>query len=141
MSEHIFIFFITCAEYNKLYILRTNLIHDICHKVKSFLVCKSWYNTNHEFTFILCKSKFFLKCNLVLPFLLTECNLIIISHKTLICLRIVYIIIDTIYNTRKTISTCIHKSIKMLSVKRSLYLFRICGTYSCNSVSIYNSAL
>ena len=96
MSEHILISLFTGTKNNKLYIFCTKLIHNICYKIKSLLICKSRYKPNHKLTLILCESKFLLKCNLVLPLFFSKGYLIIVVVNSLICLWVIFIIINTI---------------------------------------------
>ena len=139
MSEHILVSFFSSTKNNKLYIFSTELIHDICYKVKSFLVCKSWNETNHKLSLILCKSKFLLKCNFILPLFFSEGYLVIIVGNSLICLWIIFIIINTINDAGQNVGSCSHKTIKILPIEWRLDLFCICFTNCCNTVCIYNT--
>ena len=141
MAKHIFIFFLTSAEHNKLQIVLAHLIHHIGDQIKSFLVGQTRNNTNHESGIVLLQSEFSLKCPLIFYLLLTEIPNVVLVFDQLICLRIILIVINTIYNTAQTIGTSSHQTIQTFSVKRCLNLFRIRFADCRHRVCINDTAL
>ena len=81
------------------------------------------------------------KLQLILHLLLTECGCIIACSQILICLRVKFIIIDTIYNSPQAVSTGTKKSVKTFSIEWCLNLICICVTYCSNSISKDYTAL
>ena len=82
VAEHIFIPFISGSQHNQLYIFRTDLIHHTLYQVKSLLVLR--------------QSQLRLQRLFILGFLLAECLCVIILYDPFICLRIKFIVINTI---------------------------------------------
>ena len=113
VAEHILITFLTGTKNNDLNCILAQLIHDVSDQVKSFLVCKTGYDTDHHGLRILLKSKIFLKLDLVLDLLFTEILGIVISGDVRICLRIKFIVINTIYNTAQAVGSRIEKTIQL----------------------------
>ena len=96
VAEHIFIPFISGSQHNQLYIFRTDLIHHTLYQVKSLLVGQTGDDTDHELFLVLRQSQLRLQRLFILGFLLAECLCVIILYDPFICLRIKFIVIDTI---------------------------------------------
>ena len=90
--------------------------------------------------FILLQSQFSLQGQFIFYFHFAEINRIIITWQCLICLRIIFIIIDTIQNTAELSGAGAEKSVQTLTVERHLDFFRIGRTDRRNPVRIDKSA-
>ena len=99
MAKHVLVLFFSRSKHDKLDILLAHLIHHIGDQVETFLVCQTGYDTDHKLSVIFLQSQFFLKCPLILDLFLAEILCIIILDYIFIRLRIVFIVIDAIYNT------------------------------------------
>ena len=141
MTEHILITFLTGTKRNDLYRILTQFIHDISNQIKSLLVCQTGYNADHHSFRILLKSKIFLKLYLILDLLFAEVLCIVVSGDIRICLRIEFIVINTIYNTAQAVGSRIEKSVQLLTIKRCLDFFCIGITYCGNGICKYHTAL
>ena len=141
VTEQIFITLLTGTENYKLCILGTDLLDHIIDQVKALLICQSGNNTDHKCLVILIQSQLLLKTSLILDLLLTECLCIVICVDQRICLRIVLIIIKTVYNTTQAVAAGTHQTVQMLAVKWHLDLLCI-GITDCRyHVSIYDTTL
>ena len=140
MPEHIFITFLTGSQNNKLNIILAKFIHYIGNQVKPLLVCQTGNDADKHCPRIFVQPEISLKLKLVFDFFLAEGLCIIILCNVFICLRIEYIIINSVDNTAKVMGTCTEKSIQPFSVKRCLDLFCIGRAYGCNRIRIYQTA-
>ena len=139
VAEHIFVAFFAGTEYDDLNSILTQFIHDICDQVKAFLVCQTGNDTDQHYVRIFVQPEVTLKLKLVFDFFLAEGLCIIILCNVFICLRIEYIIIDSVDDTAKVMGTRTEKSVQSLSVERCLDLFGISITYCCYCICKYNS--
>ena len=139
VAEHIFIAFFAGTKYNNLNCILTQLVHDVCDQVKSLLVCQTGNDADKHCVRIFVQPEISLKLKLVFDFFLAEGLCIIILCNVFICLRIEYIIINSVDDTAKVMGTCTEKSIQPFSVKRCLDLFGISITYCCYCICKYNS--
>ena len=55
--------------------------------------------------------------------------------------RIIFLIVNTIDNSRQTVTSCIHQSVQLFSVKWCLNLFGIRTAHCRHAVCIYNTSL
>ena len=139
MTEHIFITFITGSKNYKLDCILTKFIHNICDQIKTFLICQTGYDTNHHGFWIFLKSKVFLKLNFIFYLFFSECSCVICLCDIWICLRVEYVIINTIYDSSQAVSPCTHKTIQFFTIKWCFNLFCICITYSGDCISKYDT--
>ena len=140
MPEHILILTVASSEDDKLSILCTDLVHHVGYQIQSFLVGQTGYKTNHKLMFILFQSQFSLQGQFIFYFHFPEVDRIIIIRQSLICLRIILIIINTIQNTAELSGTGTEQSVQTFTVERHLNLFRISWTDRRNPVRIDKSA-
>ena len=141
MTEHILILLLTCSKRNNLNCILTQFIHHTGDQIKSLLICQSGYDTDHQLLMVLCKSKLFLKFNFILNLLFPEILYTVIPVNILVCLRIIYIIVDSIHNTGKACRPGLHQSFQLFSVKRSLNFLCIGAADSCHFICIDDTAL
>ena len=140
MTEHIFITLFSCSERHNLHRILTKLVHHISYKIKSLLICQTGNNTDHHCFVVFFQTQLLLKRCLIFNLFFSESIYAVIFSYVLICLRIIILIINTIYNTGKTIRSCIHKAFQLLTVKCGLNFLCVSITYRCDSVRIHNSA-
>ena len=71
----------------------------------------------------------FLKLDLILDLFLAEILRIVVSGDVWICLRIEFIVINTIYNTSQAVGPCIEKTIQLFTVEWCFDLLCVSITY------------
>ena len=140
MTEHVLITFFTSAKSNNLYCILAKLVHDISDQVKALLVCQTGNDTDHHSLRILLKSKIFLKLDLIFNFLFAEVSCVVVSCNIRICLRIEFIIINTIYNTTEAVGSGIQKAVQLLTVEWCLDLLCVGITYCSDSICKYHTS-
>ena len=141
MTEHILVTLFSCSQNHQLNIQLTELIHHVGDEVKALLVCQTGNHADHKLLVVLLKTQLFLKSLFVFHFFLAEIlDVIVFSNKS-IRLRIVLIVIDSVYDSAEVIGTGIEKAVQMLSVERCLDLLRIGSTHGSNRICIDQSAL
>ena len=141
MTEHIFVTFLTGAQYHELDIILTQFIHDISDQIQTLLVCQSGYQTDHHLLIIYAKSKLFLQGMLILHLFLAEIHCIIGFYDIFVCLRIELSIVDTIDDTAQIMTSRTQQSVQTLTVKRRFDLLRIGITYGGHCIRKHNTAL
>ena len=141
VTEQVLITLLTGSKNNKLCILGTDLLDHIIDQIKALLICQSGNNTDHECLVILIKTQLLLKTSLVFDLFLAEVLCIVIGIDQRICLRIILIIVETVYNTTQTVAAGTHQPIQMLAVKWHLDLLCI-GITDCRyHIRINDTAL
>ena len=141
VTEHILIAFFTGTEDNDLNRILAKLIHDVSDQIESFLICQAGYDTDHHGLWILLKSEIFLKLDLILDLFLAEILRIVVSGDVWICLRIEFIVINTIYNTSQAVGPCIEKTIQLFTVEWCFDLLCVSITYCGDRICKYYTAL
>ena len=141
VTEHIFISVLTCAENYDLNSVAADFINYSCDKVKALLVCETGYDTDHHNVGVNLESKLSLKVELILNLFLLEVLGCELMSDIDVCLGVELVVVDTVYDTCKNVGACTEKSVKLFAVEACLDLFSVCFTYSCNAVSIYDTAL
>ncbi len=141
MPEKVFIFFFSGSQNHKLGILRTDLLDHIVNKVKSLLVGEPGHDTDHKLFIILGKSQFFLERPFVLNLFFAEGSGIVVRRDHRIRGRIVFIVVQSIYDSRKAACLSIDQAIQFFSIKWCLDLFSVCIADGSNLVRVHNSAL
>ena len=140
MPEHIFVFFFSGSENHQLNGILTQFIHHIGDQIKTFLICQAGYHTQHHSLRIHFQSQFLLKSCLIFHFFFSECLCIIIHCDHSIRFRIIFVIIDSVYDTTQTVASRLHQSIQPFPVEWGFDFFRISVTYSCDRICIYQAA-
>ena len=125
MAEHIFVFFFTGSQNYQLDSILTKFIHHISDQIKSFLICQTRYYTQHHRFRIDFQPQFFLKRRFILYFFLAERFRIILFRDHRICSGIIFVIINSIDDSTKTVASCPHQTIQTFPIERSFDLFRI----------------
>ena len=125
VSEHIFIASVACTKHNQLSTVSHYIIHSSVDYIKTFLISKSGYNTHKVCIWIFRKSQLSLKCKLVLQPVLLKCPEIVFCFKSRICLRIIGIIVDTIYNAPERLPAGLKQAVQSFSIIWSLNLMGI----------------
>ena len=140
MPEHIFIFFFSGSENHQLDGILTQFVHHIGNQIKTFLICQARYHTKHHSLRIHFQSQFFLKSCLIFHFFFSECLCIIIHCDHGIRFRIIFGIIDSVYDTTQAVASRLHQSIQTFPIEWCFDLFRISVTYSRDGICIYQTA-
>ena len=140
MPEHIFVFFFSGSENHQLNGILTQFIHHIGDQIKTFLICQAGYHTKHHSLWIHFQSQFLLKSCLIFYFFFSECLCIIIHCDHSIRFRIIFVIIDSVYDTTQAVASRLHQSIQPFPVEWGFDFFRISVTYRCDRICIYQTA-
>ena len=139
MAEHVLVALLAGSKDHKLYGILAHLIHHIADEVEALLIGQTGYDTNHHGLWIFLKSKVFLKLNFIFYLFFSECSCVICLCDIWICLRVEYVIINTIYDSSQAVSPCAHKTIQFFTIKWCFNLFCICITYSGDCISKYDT--
>ena len=141
MTEHILITLLACSKNNQLNLILTQFIHNISNQIKALLICQPGNHAKHHLLGIHFQSQLCLKSCLIFYLFLPESHCIVILSQELVCLRIVLLIVDAIYDTPKGIGPCTHETVQMFAVVWHLDLLCISLAYSRNCIRIYNASL
>ena len=141
VTEHILITLFTCSKNNDLHCILAEFIHHIGDQVKALLVCQTGNDTNEHCIRILIESEITLELDLVFDFFFAEVLCVVFLGDTGICLRIEYIVINSINDTTEIMRSRTEKSIQTLSIEWCLDLLCISVTYCCYCICKDDTAL
>ena len=141
VTEHIFIAFITRSKNHQLHVVTAKLIHHTLDQIQALLVCKTGYNTHHKLLLIHRKSQLLLERLFVFRLFLAEILCIIFLGDKRIGLRIKIIIINSVYDSPKTVGPGPHQSIQTFAIKWHLDLLCVGVAYSSDRICINDTAL
>ena len=111
MTEHVLILLFTGSQDNQLNIVIAQFIHHILNQVKSFLVSKPGYHADHHLAVIYSQAQFILKSTFILYFFFAEITGIVVLRNQGICLRIKFLIIDSIDDSPQAVCTGTHQAV------------------------------